>query len=46
MLKKILSATAISFAITTTALAAPVDDAQAHFNAVAAGDVSAIMQQY
>ncbi|BBP03544.1 hypothetical protein TPL01_10830 [Sulfuriferula plumbiphila] len=46
MLKKILSATAVSFAITTSALAAPVDDAQAHFNAIAAGDVAAIMQQY
>ena len=46
MLKKILSATAVSLAIATSALAAPVDDAKAHFNAIAAGDVAAIMQQY
>ena len=32
MLKKILSASAVSLAIATSALAAPPDDAKAHFS--------------
>ena len=46
MLRKMLSVTTVSFALATSALAAPADDATAHFNAIAAGDVGAIMQQY
>jgi hypothetical protein len=46
MLRKMLSVTTVSFALATSALAAPADDAKAHFNAIAAGDVGAIMQQY
>lgn len=37
---------ALLLAITTPALAGPINEARAHFNAIAAGNVEKIMQQY
>ncbi|OFZ68546.1 MAG: hypothetical protein A2V79_11240 [Betaproteobacteria bacterium RBG_16_56_24] len=45
MYKHILSATAL-LALSTAAIAAPADDANAHFQAIGAGNVEQIMQGY
>jgi hypothetical protein len=45
MYKRILSATAL-LALSTAAMAAPSDDANAHFKAIAAGNVEQIMLGY
>ncbi|MDE2088472.1 MAG: nuclear transport factor 2 family protein [Gammaproteobacteria bacterium] len=37
---------ALLLAVTTPALAGPIDEARAHFDAIAAGNVEKIMQQY
>ena len=46
MLKKIIFASVASFALLSYAQAAPTDEANAHFNAIASGDVATVMQQY
>ena len=38
--------TALLLAVTTPAFAGPINEARAHFNAIAAGNVEKIMQQY